>query len=553
MALATIIKRTACSQDKKEDEIMLSPWEGIIIETRGGVPLRMYKDRPRSLGQVLEETVRRVPQREAIICESTRWNYQELNQRVNDLATSLARKLGIQKGDRVSLLQGNSAEWPVSFLALSRLGAISVPLNTRFKSEELKFMIQDSGSKAVIFDPEFAAMIDEIKKDLSSVRHFVLTGTDKSPGIHSFDELLQEKGNPPFVNVDEEDLNSIFYTSGTTGRPKGAMMSHRNIIQVIISVSRVIGIPEGVKQLICIPLFHVTGCNAQLLVGVYLGGTSVIMKAYKSDDAMALIEKEKIELIVGVPTMYWLMLNSPNFKKFDLSSLKSTTYGGAPAPPELLRQMKENFPQARLGNGFGMTETSSLVSFLTDEYTLIKPDSVGPAIPVAEIRVVNEHGKDVPTGEAGEIIIRSPNVVQGYWDNPQATKDAIVDGWLHSGDVGKLDEEGFLYVVDRMKDMIIRGGENIYCVEVENALYAHPKVLEAAVIGVKDKFFGEQVKTVVVLKPGEKTTEEEIKEFCAQHIADYKVPKYVEFLNEPLPRNPGGKVIKTDLKKKYGG
>jgi long-chain acyl-CoA synthetase len=464
----------------------------------------------------------------------------------------MARKLGIQKGDRVSILQGNSAEWPVSFFALSRLGAISVPLNIRFKGEELKFMIQDSGSKAIIFDPEFAVMIAEIKKDLGSVRHFIATGKEKSPGILSFEELLQEKEKPPFVDVDEEDLNSIFYTSGTTGRPKGAMTSHRNIIHVVISVSRVIGIPQGVKQLIAIPLFHVTGCDAQLLVGVYLGGTSVVMKAYKSDEAMALIEKEKIELVVGVPTMYWLMLNSPEFNKFDLSSLKSTTYGGAPAPPELIRQMKEKFPQSRLGNGYGLTETSSLVSFLTEEYILTKPGSIGPAIPTAEIRVVDPHGKDVPAGGPGEIFIRSPNVVQGYWENPQATKDAIVDGWLHTGDVGRLDEEGFLYIVDRMKDMIIRGGENVYCVEVENTLYAHPKVLEAAVIGVKDKFFGEQVKAIVVLKPGENATEEEIKAFCAQHIADYKVPKYVEFLNEPLPRNPGGKVIKTELKKKYG-
>ena len=427
----------------------VSPWEGIITETRGGIPLRMYKDRPRSLGQVLEETVRRVPQKEAIVFETTRWSYQELNQRVNALAASLSRKLGIHKGDRISLLQGNRAEWPVSFFALSRLGAISVPLNTRFKSEELTFMIRDSGSKAVIFDPEFAPIIDEIKKDLNSVRHFIRTGLDKSPGIHSFEELLREKGNPPAVNVDEEDLNSIFYTSGTTGRPKGAMMSHRNIIHNIISVSRVIGIPEDVKQLICIPLFHVMGCNSQLLVGVYLGGTSVIMKAYRTDDAMALIEREKIDLIVGVPTMYWLILVSPNFKKFDLSSLRSVTYGGASAPPELLRQLRETFPQARLGNGFGLTETSSLAAFLTDEYTLIKPDSVGPAAPVAEIRVDDDHGKDVPRGEVGEIIIRSPQVVQGYWNNLQATEEAIVEGWLHSGDLGKLDQEGFLYIVDR--------------------------------------------------------------------------------------------------------
>jgi len=530
-----------------------SPGEGIVTEIRDGIPLRMYKDRPRSLGQILEETVRRVPQKEALVCEGTRWNYRDFDHRVNSLAASLAKKLGVQKGDRVSMLQGNSSEWAVSFFALSRLGAISVPLNTRFKSEELKYMINDSGSKAVIFDPEFAPIIEEIKKDLGSVSHLVRTGPEKSPGIHSFAELLQEKGNPPAVNIDEEDLNSIFYTSGTTGRPKGAMMSHRNFIHNILTVTRIIQIPEGLNQLICVPLFHVTGCNSQLLIGIYIGGACVIMKAYKTDDAMALIERERIDMMIGVPTIYWLILVSPNFKKFNLSSLKFMIYGGAPAPPELLRQLKETFPRARLGNGFGMTETSSVVSFLSDEYTLIKPDSVGPAVPVADIRVVDDRGKDLPAGEVGEIIIRSPNVVQGYWNHPQATKEAIVDGWLHSGDLGKLDEEGFLYVVDRKKDMINRGGENIYSVEVENALYAHPKVLEAAVIGAKDKIFGEQVKAIVVLKPGEKATEEEIKAFCGQLIADYKVPKYVEFLSEPIPRNPGGKVIKNELKRKYGG
>jgi acyl-CoA synthetase (AMP-forming)/AMP-acid ligase II len=246
--------------------------------------------------------------------------------------------------------------------------------------------------------------------------------------------------------------------------------------------------------------------------------------------------------------MHWLLLVNPRFKETDVSTVENVVYGGAPCPPELVRNLKNAFPRARLGNGFGLTETSSISTFLPHELCEQKPDSVGPPAPVVETKIVDDSGDDLPAGAVGEIWIKGPNIVAGYWRKPEATAESFTDGWLHSGDVGKLDEDRCLYVLDRKKDMIIRGGENIYCVEVENAIYAHPKVLEAAVVGVPDEVFGEQVKAVVVPKPGQDLTEEDLKRWMNEHLADYKRPKYWVIQTGPLPRNPAGKVLKPALR-----
>jgi long-chain acyl-CoA synthetase len=267
---------------------------------------------------------------------------------------------------------------------------------------------------------------------------------------------------------------------------------------------------------------------------------------------MEAVEREGIRSMVGVPTMYIMLLESPNFGKYNLSSLENLSYGGAPAPPDMVKKLNEVFPNAGLGNGYGLTETSSISTLLRGEDAVRKPDSVGKPAPVVELRVVDEEGNDLPPNQVGELLIRGPNVVKGYWNKPEATAETFVDGWLHSGDLGRIDEEGFVYIVDRKKDMILRGGENIYCVEIEDVLYAHPKVLEAAIIGVPDKVFGEEVKAVIHLKEGLQATEEEIQEFCGQHLAHFKVPKYVAFTESLLPRNPQGKVVKPELKEKYG-
>ena len=297
-----------------------------------------------------------------------------------------------------------------------------------------------------------------------------------------------------------------------------------------------------------VPLFHVTGLFTQLSQTIYLGGTTILMRTFKADAAMAIIEKERVTLSISVPTIYWLMLISPEFLRYRLDSFKKIVYGGAPAAPELVKRLAEVFPEASLINAGGLTEGTSLQYALPPDVALRKAGSVGLPTPCTEYRLVDEQGVDVPQGEVGELILRGAGIARGYWEDAVSTKKAIKNGWLYTGDMAKADDEGYLWFMDRKKDIIIRGGENIYSVEVENVLYAFPKILEAAVVGVPDQIFGEQVKAFVVLKEGQETTEEAVRKFCEDNLADYKVPKYIQFIDEPLPRNPGGKVKKEVLR-----
>jgi acyl-CoA synthetase (AMP-forming)/AMP-acid ligase II len=285
--------------------------------------------------------------------------------------------------------------------------------------------------------------------------------------------------------------------------------------------------------------------------GVYIGSTSVIQRHFVADETLSLIKTARITTLVGVPTIYWLLLAQMNLKDYNLNPLKNIIYGGAPASPELVRRLREAFPKARLGNGYGLTESSALATFLPDEYAMEKPDSVGPPVPPVQVRIVNEKQADLQAGKIGEVLLKGPNVVDGYWQDPSSTRETFKDGWLHTGDVGRLDEDGFLYIVDRKKDMIIRGGENIYCVEIEHALESHPAIFEAAVVGEPDKVFGEQVMAYIVLNPGHAVTDDEILDFCEEHLADFKVPKYINFVAS-LPRNPAGQIDKRALRRSAG-
>jgi long-chain acyl-CoA synthetase len=294
------------------------------------------------------------------------------------------------------------------------------------------------------------------------------------------------------------------------------------------------------------PLFHVTALNSQLIKIVHAGATGILMRAFKTEEILDTIEREQITEMTGVPAMYSMILQSPTLERRDLTSLRYCGYGGAPAPVEVIKTLKEKFPTWRLRIVYGLTEASSWVTMLPHEQTTIRPDSTGLPVPVVRLKIVNDRGQEVSPGEVGEILIKGPNIFKGYWRKPEATAESLRDGWFYTGDLGRFDEEGYLYVVDRKKEMVIRGGENIYCIEVENVLYQHPKVAEAAVIGVPDPILGEVVKAVCVLKKGQKASELEIQEFCKKYLADYKVPKNVCFIDE-LPRNPAGKVIKKAL------
>jgi acyl-CoA synthetase (AMP-forming)/AMP-acid ligase II len=342
------------------------------------------------------------------------------------------------------------------------------------------------------------------------------------------------------------ELAGIFYTSGTTGFPKGAMTTHENFLSNIETCLRCLGLPRGeqLSTLISVPLFHVTGCNSQLLVVTAVGGTSVIMPAFEVTAFLRAIEDEHIAVLTTVPAIYWLALQQPGFAGIDTSSVRSLSYGGAPIAPDLVHRLQAAFPTAVVGNGFGLTETSSVSTYLPDEYAAEHADSVGFAAPVVDLDVAE---RDPRTG-VGELLIRGPNVVAGYWRKPEQTAETFVDGWLHSGDLARIDAEGLVFIVDRKKDMISRGGENVYCVEVENALAAHPAVGEVAVVGVADSMMGEKVGAVVVPLPGLELDPQELVVFARERLADFKVPQYVAVRTDPLPRNPGGKVLKPPLR-----
>ena len=392
------------------------------------------------------------------------------------------------------------------------LGAVAVPVNTRFTEAEVEYVVTDSGARFVL-----------------------------QPG-----EALPD-GEPTVVDdLAPGDLAAIFYTSGTTGFPKGAMTTHENFLSNCETCRRVIHITDDVRlrNLISVPMFHVTGCNSQLLITIMVGGTTVIMPAFDVQHFLRVIVDERINILTSVPAIYWLAMSQPNFAEFDMGGIRWVTYGGAPTAPDVIAKLRASFPAARLGNGFGLTETSSVSTFLPHEYCEVRPETVGFTAPVVEVDL-----DDVdPASGVGELLIRGQNIVAGYWNKPEQTALTFVDGWLRTGDLARVDDDGFVQIVDRKKDMVNRGGENVYCVEVENALVQHPDVYEVAVLGVPDTMMGEKVGAVIVPRPGTNPDPHEIRAWAKAHIADFKVPQFIVLRSEPLPRNPGGKVLKPLLR-----
>ena len=490
---------------------MIRPFDESGI-ARGTDGIARYLDRPASLVEMLRSTVERLPDHEAVVeVGGERITYRQLWDRAARVAGGL-RADGVKGGDRVAIELPNGLDWAVAFFGIQMAGAVVVPVNTRFAESEVAYVLEDSGS-----------------------RFSFVSGAPMPDG-------------EPFATEDlgQHDLSAIFYTSGTTGFPKGAMTTHLNFLSNTETARRVMGLPGGdFRNLVSVPLFHVTGCNSQLLVSCELGGTTVIMPTFHVQSFLRTIEDERTDVLVSVPAIYWLAINQANFGDFDTSRVRWLAYGGAPIAPDLVLRIKESFPNARVSNAFGLTETSSITTFLPHEYADEHADSVGFAAPVIDLDLADAD----PETEAGELLIRGPNVVAGYWNKPEATAETFTDGWLHSGDMARIDDDGFVYIVDRMKDMINRGGENVYCVEVENALAAHPAVFEVAVIGVPDTMMGEKVGAVVVPKPDQTVAPDDLTSFAREQLADFKVPQYLVVRSEPLPRNPGGKILKPVLRK----
>ena len=501
------------------------------------------------LGEVLARWSRKTPDREALVFKDKRYTYGQFNQRVNRLANGLIG-LGIEKGDKVAVLFMNCMEHVECYFALAKIGAVAVPNNFRYTGRELQYQIDQSDSKALIFGEMFQEVVNSIRPQLPKVKHCICVSEKGVEGTIDYERLVQE-GSPeePLVPVEDNDPAFIMYTAGTTGRPKGAVLTHKNQIMLAINASIERGAGLIGKQLLVFPLFH-EAATGFVIIGMFLGATTVILDVPTPENIMTAIQEEKIQSVGLVPALWNWIVNHPNFKDYDLSSLEQGTTGAAPMPLELKRKIVELFPNMRLSEAFGMTETTASGTIAAHEDFMAKQGTVGKVTINVEIRVVDDDDNDVPVGEVGEIVYRGPTVLKEYYKMPEATSEAFKGGWFHSGDLVRQDEDGFIYVVDRKKDMIISGGENIYPAEIEEVLYTHPKILEAAVIGVPDPDWGESVKAIVVSKQGETLTEEEAIEHCKKNLASYKKPKSVDFV-DALPRNPQGKVLKFALREKY--
>lgn len=506
-----------------------------------------------------------------VVYEDERISYADWFKAVCALAHEF-QDMGIEKGDRIAFAMRNLPEWPVIYFAGLSIGAVMVPLNAWWTGPELEFGLADSGAKVLIADGERYARIEPYLDNLTGLETTIVTRGDGEPGrgTITLDSLIGPSaswsglpdGELPDAGLTPETDATILYTSGTTGHPKGAIATHRNGLTNILSSGYATArgalrrgeTPEPappITYMLVIPLFHVTGCCAVLIGLMVQGSKIVMMRKWDATHALELIEKEKVQITGGVPTVAWQILEHPDRDKYDLSSLENIVYGGAPAAPELVRKIKSEFG-ASPGCGWGMTETSGTVTGHTSEDYLNRPDSCGPPVAVADLKIMSEDGsRELPAGEVGELWAFGPQVVRGYWNRPEANAETFVDGWIRTGDLARLDEEGFCYIVDRAKDMVIRGGENIYSSEVENVLYDHPAVTDAALIGLPHKTLGEEPAAVVHLAPGMHATEEELKAWVRERLAIFKTPVHIAFVDETLPRNANGKILKKDLAKLF--
>ena len=540
----------------------------IVSEPVLGRPLQVYASRMRSMRELVAQAETK-SDTEFLVQGERRLTYAQHNELARRAASAMLAR-GVEPGDRVALLSANNIDWVVMFWACASMGAVCVPLNAWWKAEELEFGLADSGTTVLFCDEKRWAIAREVVDHLPDLEHVFVTGLEAPDGRAEPATVLfdaEDPGRLPDVDVEEDDLLAILYTSGTTGRPKGATLTHRQAIANLQNIfcvgmatagrgSSAAEKTRGLRPttLLVVPLFHVTGCLSTMTLNYAQGAKLVLMPPgrFDPDLAMATIEREHVTSFGGVPTIMWRIVESPNFEQYDLSSVVRASYGGAPAAPELVQRIHERFPAVRstLTTAYGLTETASVATSNSGEDYRTHPGSVGRAVPTVELRVVDLEGDDVAVGETGEIWLRGPTImIRGYWNRPDATAEAITpDGWFRSGDIGRLDADGFLSLVDRAKDMIIRGGENVYCVEIEQVLFEHPDVLDAAVVGVAHKVLGEEVKAVVQLRPGSTVGRDDIRSWCSDRLANYKVPEHVELRDEPLPRNPAGKILKNQLR-----
>jgi len=502
------------------------------------------------------------PERDCTVFEGVRLSYAQTNERVNRLANALAG-MGVEKGDRVAVLQVNCPQYLESYFAAAKLGAIMVPLNFRARQDELSYMLENAGVKALLTGDRYMDMVKAMLPQLTSIKQCV-TIDSQQPDMPYYEDLV--KASSPeevFTEIDDEDVTILVYTAGTTGRPKGVPLKHSGFSAYVLENVDPPSPDIEEKNALTVPLYHVAGLQA-MLAAIYGGRTLVLMRQFVTKEWLETVQREQVTRAMLVPTMLKWVIDDPDFDKYDLSSLSVLTYGAASMPLEVIKKAMEVMPWVRFINAFGQTETASTITALGPEDHIISgteeekekklkrlTSSIGRPLPDVEVKIVDEDtGKDLPAGQVGEIMARGPRVMSGYWQDEQKTAQVMTpDGWLRTGDIGWMDEEGYIYLSGRKDDMIIRGGENISPEEVEDVLHSHPKIEEAAAFGVPDPEWGQEPVAFVVLKKGEAATKEEIREYCRARLS-FKRPKSVVFI-DVLPRNQMGKVLKRVLREQY--
>ena len=516
------------------------------------------------LADTLKKAYRLFPQKEAVVCGDRRWTYREFFGRLSRFSCYL-RKVGIEKGDRIAVLHPNCHYFLEVYYAIALRGAAAVPLNYRLSAGELALIMNDAGVRVLIVDPRFRQIVEQMQNDLPTVEKIIWTG-DKKDALPEgsrnvrYEEIVAEvSAQVPEVEVTETDIAQIYYTSGTTGRPKGVMLTHKNVTVHALGTIAELHLTDRDVWLHAAPLFHLADAWATWAI-TWVGGTHVLVGEFDPPAVLSAIEREKVTLTNLIPTMLNMLVNYSGVKDHDYSRLRVLLSGGAPIAPEVVRRIVDTF-QCDYIQTYGMTETSPYLTLsILKEHLLRKSpeeqlrfkSKTGREFIATELKVVTDEGREIKRDEkeVGEIIVRGDTVTPGYWQLPEETARAIKNGWLYTGDMAVMDEEGYVTIVDRRKDMIITGGENVYSTEVENALYLHPAVLECAVVGVPDEKWGEVVKGIVVLKPACEATEEELILFCKERIARYKAPKSIDFISE-LPKTGSGKIEKKKLRDPY--
>ena len=484
------------------------------------------------------------PHKTALMARGRAISYAELDEAVTRMANGLL-EIGVTAGDRVALLLPNSPQFVISYFGAMRAGAIALPLNFAFQPEELTHVLADAGATALVTSPLFEQTVMVTLPGVPHVTELIVAGESSLESCQDFDALLQRSSaEPPAVARNAEDPAVFLYTSGTTGRPKGAMLSHGNIAANAASCAQAIDVREDDVFMCVLPMFHSFAATVCVVLPISLGNTVVVQERFVPINVLRSFQEDSVTVFCGVPSMYTVLLRSRPAERLDLSSIRLCVSGGAPLPVEVMNAFESAYG-VPIVEGYGPTECSPVVSVnpLDDAR---KPGSVGLPVPGVTVQIFDENDHEVPVGEIGEIVVRGANVMIGYHNQPEATREAKRNGWLHTGDVGRVDEDGYIYIVDRKTDLIISGGLNVYPREVEEVIYQHPKVEEAAVVGMPDKLRGECVRAVVALKEHEEATAEEIIHFCAEHLAGFKVPKVVEFM-DALPKSTQGKVLKRVL------